>query len=63
MHPDGRSTRVDVLNMEKSRLGNGVLVWPGKMPLRIEPLPISVPFRPLSLLEFRGDLDRQETEF
>lgn len=37
-HPDGRSTRVDVLNMENSRLGNGVLVWPGKVPLRIEPL-------------------------
>lgn len=39
-HPDGLSTRVDVLNMEYSRLGNGVLVWPGKVPLRVEPLPI-----------------------
>lgn len=39
-HPDGRSTRVDVLNMENSRYGNGVLVWPGKAPLRIEPLDI-----------------------
>jgi hypothetical protein len=40
-HPDGRSsTRVDVLNMEYSRLGNGVLVWSGEAPLRIEPLPI-----------------------
>lgn len=40
-HPDGRSTRVDVLNMENSRLGNGVLVWPGDAPLRIEPLAIA----------------------
>jgi hypothetical protein len=40
-HPDGRSTRVDVLNMENSRLGNGVLVWPGEVPLRVEPLTIS----------------------
>lgn len=39
-HPDGRSTRVDVLNMELSRLGNAVLVWPGEVPLRIEPLVI-----------------------
>jgi hypothetical protein len=39
-HPDGRSTRVDVLNMENSRLGNGVLVWPEKWPLRIETLTI-----------------------
>lgn len=39
-HPDGRTTRVDVLNMENSRLGNGVLVWPGDAPLRIEPLVI-----------------------
>lgn len=37
-HPDGRLTRVDVLNMENSREGNGVLVWPGEAPLRIEPL-------------------------
>lgn len=40
VHPDGRVTRVDVLNMENSRLGNGVLVWPGHAPLRIEPLTI-----------------------
>lgn len=39
-HPDGRTTRVDVLGMENSRLGNGVLVWPGYAPLRIEPLVI-----------------------
>lgn len=37
-HPDGRVTRADVLNMENSREGNGVLVWPGTPPLRIEPL-------------------------
>lgn len=37
-HPNGRSTRVDVLNMEGSHAGNGVLVWPGTTPLRIEPL-------------------------
>lgn len=37
-HPDGRSTRVDVLNMEGSHAGNGVLAWPGTTPLRIEPL-------------------------
>lgn len=39
-HPDGRITRVDVLNMENSSLGNSVLVWPGDAPLRIEPLAI-----------------------
>lgn len=37
---DGGGTRVDVLDMENSREGNGVLVWPGEAPLRIEPLPI-----------------------
>lgn len=37
-HPDGRITRVDVLDMENSREGNCVLVWPGNTPLRIEPL-------------------------
>lgn len=37
-HPDGRVTRVDVLSMENSREGNGVLVWPGEPPVRIEPL-------------------------
>ncbi|WP_193343086.1 metallophosphoesterase [Pseudarthrobacter sp. AB1] len=37
-HPDGRVTRVDVLDMENSREGNGVLVWPGSTPLRVEPL-------------------------
>jgi predicted phosphodiesterase len=36
--PDGRVTRVDVLNKEGSQAGNGVLVWPGTSPLRIEPL-------------------------
>lgn len=40
VHPDGRFTRVDVLNMENYRLGNGVLVWPGETPLRINPLTI-----------------------
>lgn len=39
-HPDGRITRVDVLNMEHSELGNGVLVWSGDAPLRIEPFRI-----------------------
>lgn len=39
-HPNGRFTRVDVLDMENSRLGNGVLVWSGEGGLRIEPLPI-----------------------
>lgn len=41
MHPDGSTTRVDVLNMENSRDGNAVLLWPGETPLRIEPLRIS----------------------
>lgn len=36
----GALTRVDVLNMENSRHGNGVLVWPDQVPLRIEPLEI-----------------------
>jgi hypothetical protein len=40
VHADGRSTRVDVLNMENSRLGNGVLVWSGTTPCRVEPLEI-----------------------
>lgn len=39
-HSNGKVTRVDVLNMENSRHGNGVLVWPGQAPLRIEPLEI-----------------------
>lgn len=39
-HTNGQRTRVDVLNMENSRLGNGVLVWPGDAPLRVEPLVI-----------------------
>lgn len=39
-HQDGRVSRVDVLNKEHSREGNAVLVWPGKAPLRIEPLSI-----------------------
>jgi NAD(P)-dependent dehydrogenase (short-subunit alcohol dehydrogenase family) len=37
-HPDGRVSRVDVLDKEYSREGNAVLVWPGQAPLRIEPL-------------------------
>lgn len=37
-HPDGRISRVDVLNKEYSREGNAVLVWPEAVPLRIEPL-------------------------
>lgn len=37
-HPDGRVSRVDVLNKEYSREGNAVLVWPGQTPFRIEPL-------------------------
>lgn len=37
-HPDGRVTRVDVLASEQSKAGNGVLVYPGEPPLRIEPL-------------------------
>lgn len=39
-HPDGRISRIDVLNKEYSREGNAVLVWPGETPLRIEPLSI-----------------------
>lgn len=40
-HPNGTITRVDVLNKENSRHGNGVLVWPSLSPLRIDPLEIS----------------------
>ena len=39
-HSNGTVTRVDVLNRENSRHGNGVLVWPGPVPLRIDPLDI-----------------------
>lgn len=39
-HPDGTITRLDVLDMENSRHGNGVLVWPDQFPLRIDPLGI-----------------------
>lgn len=39
-NPAGRVSRVDVLNREYSREGNGVLVWPSETPLRIEPLHI-----------------------
>lgn len=39
-HPDGMQTRVDVLNMNSSREGNAVLVWPDGTPLRVEPLRI-----------------------
>lgn len=39
-HSNGSVTRVDVLDMENSRHGNGVLVWPGPVPLRIDPLEI-----------------------
>lgn len=41
-HPDGAETRVDVLDMNGSREGNAVLVWPGE-PLRIEPLRVGSP--------------------
>jgi hypothetical protein len=37
-HPDGRVTRVDVLASEQAKAGNGVLVYPGEPPLRIESL-------------------------
>lgn len=37
-HPDGQISRIDVLDKEYSRGGNAVLVWPGEIPLRIEPL-------------------------
>lgn len=37
-HADGSETRVDVLNMENSREGNAVLLWPGDLPLLVEPL-------------------------
>lgn len=36
-HPSGSTSRVDVLNMNGSKAGNAVLVWPGES-LRIEPL-------------------------
>lgn len=39
-HANGSVTRIDVLNKEHYRQENAVLVWPGKAPLRIEPLPI-----------------------
>jgi hypothetical protein len=38
VHSDGRITRIDVLDKEESREGNAVLLWPGREPLRIEPL-------------------------
>lgn len=38
VHPGGEQTRVDVLDMNSSRDGNAVLVWPSNFPLRIEPL-------------------------
>jgi predicted phosphodiesterase len=38
-HAGGENTRVDVLDMDGSRDGNAVLVWPGH-PLRIEPLTV-----------------------
>ncbi|MHA7156288.1 metallophosphoesterase [Arthrobacter sp. TMN-50] len=40
-HEDGSVTRVDVLANELANNGNGVLVWPGPPPLRIEPLRIT----------------------
>ncbi|MHA7209531.1 metallophosphoesterase family protein [Arthrobacter sp. MDT1-65] len=40
VHPDGRVTRVDVLNMENSRDGNCILVWPGSTPLGVESLSV-----------------------
>lgn len=39
-HKNGTITRVDVLDKENSRHGNGVLVWPGQSPLRIDTLEI-----------------------
>ena len=39
-HKNGTITRVDVLDKENSRHGNGVLVWPGQPPLRIDALEI-----------------------
>lgn len=36
-HPDGSTTRVDVLDMNGSATGNAVLVWP-EAQLRVEPL-------------------------
>lgn len=39
-HSTGASTRVDVLDMEHSRQGNGVLLWPGRTPMRVDPLEI-----------------------
>lgn len=42
VHPDGRSTRVDVLDKERSREGNAVLVWADEPALRVEPLIIRV---------------------
>lgn len=40
-HADGTETRVDVLDMDGSRDGNAVLIWPGDR-LRIEPLIVGV---------------------
>lgn len=40
-HEDGSVTRVEVLANELYNTGNGVLVWPGSTPLRIEPLKIT----------------------
>ncbi|KRF04352.1 hypothetical protein ASH00_14710 [Arthrobacter sp. Soil782] len=40
-HENGSVTRVDVLANELYNMGNGVLVWPGVTPLRIEPLKIT----------------------
>lgn len=37
-HPGGVVSRVDLLDMQGSKEGNGVLVWTGPAPLRIEPL-------------------------
>jgi hypothetical protein len=37
-HPDGRISRIDVLDKEYSREGNAVLVWPDETPLSIKPL-------------------------
>lgn len=39
-HKNGTITRVDVLDKENSRHGNGVLVWPNQSPLRIDALEI-----------------------
>lgn len=40
VHPDGRVTRIDVLDKEYAREGNAVLVWLADQSLRVEPLSV-----------------------